>query len=81
MATYTYRCPTCRTTSPGARTHAEALDEQTYHRDETHGGHIPDGDGITVRRTESWAEADTTERWITAVLVAAVLLFIAYNTL
>jgi hypothetical protein len=81
MPTYSYRCPQCRTTSPRVRTHAEAEDEQEFHRDEAHGRHRPDGDGITCHRTERWSEADTLERWITVVLVVVVLLVLAYKTL
>ena len=81
MPSYTYRCPQCRTTSPRVLTHAEALDEQTYHRDQAHAGHRPDGDSITVRQTQTWAEAEPLERWIGLTIVAVVLLVLAYNTL
>lgn len=80
MPSFTYRCPLCRTSSPRALTYAEALAEQTLHRGRVHGGHIPDGDSITVRRTERWSEADPLERYITVILVAVVLLVLVYKT-
>lgn len=81
MPSFRYRCPQCRTTSPRVLTHDEALIEQAAHRDEIHGGHIPDGDSIACSRTERWSEADSLERWITVALVVVVLLVVAHKTL
>ncbi|MFG2404230.1 hypothetical protein ACGFR8_07800 [Streptomyces brevispora] len=81
MPSFAYRCQQCRTTWPRVLTHEEAVGARDSHRDHVHGGGVPDGDGITVHRTERWAEADDLERWITVVLVAVVLLVLAYKTL
>ncbi|MFE4329665.1 hypothetical protein ACFRQM_09435 [Streptomyces sp. NPDC056831] len=81
MPSFSYRCPQCCTTSPRVLTHDAALAEQAIHRDQFHGGHRPDGDAVTCYRTERWSEADHLERWITVVLVAVILLVLAYNTL
>lgn len=81
MPSFSYRCPQCRTTSPRVATRAAALAEQQTHRDEFHGGHIPDGDAVACYRTEGWADSDPLERWITVVVMAVILLALAYNTL
>lgn len=79
MPTYSYRCLQCRTTSPRMRTHAEAKNEQDFHRDQAHGPHRPHGDGITCHRTERWSEADTLERWLTVIIGTVAFLVIAYK--
>ncbi|WP_405759491.1 hypothetical protein OG234_13410 [Streptomyces sp. NBC_01420] len=78
---YTYRCAQCRTTSPRVIDYRLVLAERDTHRARFHGGHIPDGESITARQTQSWAEAGSLERGLTVALVLVVLLVIAYKTL
>lgn len=44
--TYQYRCGQCRTTSLPVYTHSAVAHERRRHRDEFHGGHVPDGEAI-----------------------------------
>lgn len=43
---YAYRCDTCATTSPPARTRWDAQRHRDDHRRRVHGGHIPDGERL-----------------------------------
>ncbi|MGC4947753.1 hypothetical protein ACLQ2N_16350 [Streptomyces sp. DT224] len=81
VPSYTYRCPQCRTTSPRVLTYGLAVEQRDVHRDQAHGGHIPDGERIDVRQTQSWAEAGSLERGISVALVVVILLVLAYQTL
>lgn len=81
VPSYTYRCSQCRTTSPRVIDYSLVLAERDEHRDQFHGGHIPDGELIAARQTQSWAEAGSLERGLTVALALVVLLVIAYKTL
>ncbi|MFV5996206.1 hypothetical protein ACNPQM_28310 [Streptomyces sp. NPDC056231] len=63
-----------------ARKAKEELErEKAPGEEEVPGGRIPVGDRIDCHRTEGWSDMDSIERWVTAVIVAMVLVFLAYQ--
>lgn len=55
---FEYRCEQCRTTSPPTPSRRAAEATRDRHRDQFHGGHVPDGERIyladTGRRRRRW---------------------------
>lgn len=78
---YRYRCQQCRTTSPPVPTKAAARLERGRHRDQFHGGHIPDGEEIQTRTEPGEPQtADLRELTITlGVFVAFLVLGWLYD--
>lgn len=47
---YRYRCGRCRTTSPYVHSRTALDQTRRDHRDQFHGGHIPDGEKLIEER-------------------------------
>jgi hypothetical protein len=74
---YVYRCRRCRASSPpGPRREAESYRQQ--HRDERHGGLVPDGESID--RVPGSAP-DPDGRYVSTGVVLAVLALLAFASL
>lgn len=70
---YAYRCAQCRTTSPDVVTKAELSAARQQHRDDFHGGHIPDGEQVLEPAGMRFADLPR-EQKIATVVVALILL-------
>lgn len=76
MATYSHHCGKCDTTSPRSMDYGDAVDAQTYHRDQVHGGHVPrQGDRIITHPT-GWSDGTTGERWAIALSFVVVIIIV-----
>lgn len=74
---YVYRCRKCRASSPpGPRRTAEAYRQE--HRDERHGGLVPDGESID-RVPGSTPDPDG--RYVSTGVVLAVLALLAFASI
>lgn len=74
---YVYRCRRCRASSPpGPRREAEAYRQE--HRDEKHGGLVPDGERI---ERVPGSTPDPDGRYVSTGVVLAVLMLLAFASL
>ena len=74
---YVYRCRRCRASSPpGPRREAEEYRQE--HRDEKHGGLVPDGESID---RVAGSTPDPDGRYVSTGVVLAVLLLLAVASL
>ncbi|GGZ23604.1 hypothetical protein GCM10010387_16000 [Streptomyces inusitatus] len=72
---YQYRCERCKTTSPSVLTQAGATEERRRHREEFHGGHVPDGEQII--QPEPFRPSDIPPgQWIAGGLMALLLVIL-----
>ncbi|MFD5468240.1 hypothetical protein ACFWIQ_36340 [Kitasatospora sp. NPDC127059] len=69
---HVYRCERCRLSTPPLPLHRVHAERQR-HRDEFHGGLVPDGETIT---TGGRSERTSTERWVVALVLTALLISI-----
>lgn len=77
---YQYRCEGCKTTSPSVLTRGLAHDERRKHREQFHGGHVPDGERIIEPEPFHFSDVPPIQWLVGGLMTLAVVIAIVVRS-